>query len=117
MTYYCKCHFQIYNKYTCSKLVHSQSILMQNNLITMPIIGALPTHGITPLPLSIPNTQYADKAVASEPGHTTHLIFLMLTMFQWKEDVLLFVKILQAISRTTRPNIGLYVLLLMHFPC
>ena len=36
-------------------------------------------------------------------------------MFQWKEDVL-FGKMLQAISRTTGPNIGLFVFILMHFP-
>ena len=34
-------------------------------------------------------------------------------MFQWKEKVL-FVKISQAMSRTTRPNIGLCLLILMH---
>ncbi len=37
-------------------------------------------------------------------------------MFQWKENVL-FMKISQAISRTTGPNIGLFVFILMHFSC
>ena len=35
-------------------------------------------------------------------------------VFQWKEDGL-FMKIPQTISRTTGPNIGLFILMLMHF--
>ena len=37
-------------------------------------------------------------------------------MYQRNEDAL-FMKIQQAISRTTSPNIGLFVLILMHFSC
>ena len=37
-------------------------------------------------------------------------------MFQWKEDILL-IKIPQAISRTTGPNIDLFGFILMHFSC
>ena len=46
------------------------------------------------------------------------LCFVMLSnyAFQWKEDVL-HMKIPQAISRTTGPNTGLFVLILMYFPC
>ncbi len=35
--------------------------------------------------------------------------------FQWKNGAL-FMKITQAISRTTRPNIGLFVLILIYIP-
>ncbi len=40
---------------------------------------------------------------------------LYMVQTQWKGA--LFVIIPQAISRTTGPNIGLIVLILMHFPC
>ena len=36
--------------------------------------------------------------------------------FQWETDVL-FMAIPQNISRTTRPNRSLFLLILMHFPC
>ena len=47
-----------------------------------------------------------------------HLIYFSchLNIQTFFKDVL-FTKISQAISRTTSPNIGLFVFILMHFPC
>ena len=44
------------------------------------------------------------------------VFFAITTLFQWETHVL-FVTISKVISRTTWPNTGLFVLILMHFPC
>ena len=47
--------------------------------------------------------------------HSYHF-YALNYVFRWNEDPVL-TKISQAISRTTGPNIGMFVLILMHFLC
>ncbi len=56
------------------------------------------------------------KYLASPVAVLTLILILKMYTFQWRENAF-FVKFPQTISRTTAPNIGLFVLILMLSPC